>query len=165
MTHPPRRLRATLKARPAHGTMDFVGHPFIYAFYLTPDYGQASVSHSEALGFLARIRVWLELLLGRNPSAFEAEFVGYHAPDNRRRLRQRSRNASKRRQGCALGHHIYRRQGLKACREWLYKYSLVWRLGWSFGRTREGISARGVIAQGGRPSFAMVLCGAPLKPD
>lgn len=165
MTHSPRRLRATLKARPAHGAMDFAGHPFIYAFYLTPDYGQAAVFHGEALGFLARIRVWLELLLGRSPSAFEAEFVGHHAPDNRRRLRQRSRNASKRRQGCALGHHIYRRQGLKACREWLYKYSLVWRLGWSFGQKRGGLTGRRTIARSAIPRFAALLCAAPLRPD
>lgn len=165
MTQPPRRLRALLTYRPAHGAMDFASHPFIYAFYLTPDYGQASVPHNETLGFLARIRLWLELLLGRSLSAFEAKFVCYHAPDNRRRLRQRNRNASKRRRGCALGHHIYRRKGLKACREWLYKYSLIWRLGWSFGRKREPLSARGAIAKNTILSGAIMLCGAPLKPD
>ena len=169
MTRPPRtrsrKLRSILKGCVAHGAMDFACYPFLYVVYLDADYDNAAAAHDGTLSFLARVRLWLQLLWGGSSSAFDPQCVHYHMTDNRHRVRKRQRKACSRRQACLLGYHIYRRKGLKACREWLYKYSLTWRLGWCLRRHRERGAGYRPIAQKAKFGFAFMLCGAPLKPD
>ena len=142
----------------------------VYGFRLPLDYvaeHYAAERHPKngTLSFLARVKMWLRLLMGVVETV--PSLPAYSdAPLNRAMARRRRGKLPLSRRGDDLGYHIYRRYGLKCAQQWLYNRSLTPRVRWCFVRKFiERWAPRENLARCTASSGLSPLCAAPLSPD
>jgi len=140
----------------SHGALDYGLARRVYGFRLPEGY--------VAEDFLARVKMWLRLLMGVVETV--PSLPAYSdAPLNRAMARRRGAKLPPSRRGDDLGYHIYRRYGLKRLQQWLYNRSLTPRVRWCFVRANWIWAARESVAGCMAPSPLAPLCAAPLSPD
>lgn len=165
MTRPAPTLKAVLTIAVSHGAQEFCRRPFLYAFELEAGYENGAELNESALGFLARVRLWLSLLWGGRGAVFSAGCQSYNITYNRRMLRRERHKLPAARQADALAYHILCRKGLKACQQWLYNRGLIGRVRWCFRKDHWRAASRRCFANGLGEALTHILCAAPLSPD
>ena len=165
MTAAPRTYSSRLNEHVSYGALEYTLHPFIYAFQLDSNYEDSIEYFGSALGFLARVKLWLKLLWERWNSEGNMPRVAHSYQPNRKNLRRNRRRNGRAAQACPLGYLILRRKGLKACRDWMYNYSRSGRVHWCFKHHRWHYQARRSFANCAGGHLTAVLCNASLRPD
>lgn len=152
----------------SYGALDYRLERRVYGFRLPEDYTDERPTTRAAngtLSFLARVKMWLRLLMGVVETV--PSLPAYSdAPLNRAMARRRRGKLPLSRRGDDLGYHIYRRYGLKRAQQWLYNRSLTPRVRWCFVRKFiERWAPRENLARCTASSGLGPLCAAPLSPD
>jgi len=193
MTRPPRTLTSYLKGCVSYGALDYRLAPRYYAFELDPAYQASLECHGSALGFLARVKLWLSLLWGEPFSGFNISHIIRSASSGRRAGginsrktrpgRHRRRMIARRARGirpvgrytcCGLAPLIpnspcsplTRFQYLERCAK-LAPMSRFHIYNWNYvslGLRKSAINFT-VVYLGLFAAHCVPLCAAPLKPD
>ena len=149
----------------SYGALDYRLERRVYGFRLPEHYAAERQPKNGTLSFLARVKMWLRLLMGVQESV--PSLPAYSdAPLNRAMARRRRGKLPRVRRGDDLGYHIYRRYGLKRAQQWLNNRSLTPRVRWCFVRKFiERWAPRENLARCTASSGLDPLCAAPLSPD
>ena len=119
-----------------------------------------------AHGFLARVRLWLQLIFGRGEAITARRVTRVTAPPpNRHKARLRRRKLPLPRRPDALAHHFLRRYGYTRFRCWIYNRTLTSRIAWCFRDWNWLWEPRGHFARCEDMPQVEAQCGAPLCPD
>lgn len=129
--------------------------------------GASRPKHDDApQSFLARVRLWLQLIFGGSESvAIRHVTCVTSPPPNRHKARLRRRKLPLQRRPCALSHHFLHRYGYTRFREWIYNRTLTPRVRWCFQDWNWRWAPSESFADCAEMFQIEAICAAPLHPD
>ena len=118
-----------------------------------------------ALGLVARIRLWFQMLWGSVQRTETLSPVLTDIPPNRYYKRRRNSRPSKQSRVNPLTLLMLRHRGLIACQQWLYHYSVAGRIWWCFHHLNPIFANRRTVTFCESGFAIAAICNAPLSPD